>query len=204
MWSWLKNLFKKKEAPSRATLKPAEDWQVPPVKAVEYETMFLAAKPNPAMVEQTRKVVDKILLNRNKFVTSTTVPWYWLGAIMFQENSLDFSKQLLNGQKWDKRTTIVPKGLGPWYSFNYSLVFAINYKKLDTLKWDIGNALMHAEKWNGLGYRKRNIRSPYIWAGTDLQQKGLYVSDGKFDPEGWKTRPGVAAIFLELKARGEI
>lgn len=54
------------------------------------------------------------------------------------------------------------------------------------------------EMYNGLGYYRKGIPSPYIWAGTDQYKKGKYVRDGVFDPEVVDKQLGVAGLIMCL------
>jgi hypothetical protein len=54
------------------------------------------------------------------------------------------------------------------------------------------------EPFNGYGYRNKNLRSPYIWASTNHQQKGKYVADGVFSYDVMDTQVGCAAVLKYL------
>jgi lysozyme family protein len=55
-----------------------------------------------------------------------------------------------------------------------------------------------AERYNGLGYRKKGVPSPYVWAGTDQYTGGKYVKDGVYDPNYVDQQLGVAAMVNAL------
>ena len=48
--------------------------------------------------------------------------------------------------------------------------------------WSVGGMIVLFERNNGLGYRKRGLRSPYVWGCTNVYRGGAYVADGHFDP----------------------
>ena len=58
--------------------------------------------------------------------------------------------------------------------------------------------LYEFEKYNGFGYVKHKVNSPYVWAGTSLQQSGKYVADGVFNRSHWDKQLGCAAILKKL------
>lgn len=118
-------------------------------------------------------------------------PWYYFAAIHYRESDNDFQKQLLNGQPWNKVTTIVPIGRGPWASFEDALA---ELNAPDT----IPEMLQAMEAHNGWGYAKKGLNSPYLWGGSNHLQLGRYTSDGKFDPNSLDKRLGAATILLEL------
>ncbi len=68
--------------------------------------------------------------------------------------------------------------------------------------WSIAGILEFLERYNGLGYQKYDILSPYLWDFTNHYQKGLFVSDGRFDPEKIEFRAGAVSILKVLSAKG--
>jgi lysozyme family protein len=54
-----------------------------------------------------------------------------------------------------------------------------------------------------LGYAKRGIPSPYIWASTDQYTRGKYVADGHFDPNAIDHQLGCAALINRMAAGDE-
>jgi lysozyme family protein len=64
--------------------------------------------------------------------------------------------------------------------------------------WSIQNCLELFEKYNGMGYKKKGLPSPYLWSYTQFYHKGKYVKDGKYNPEAISKQPGVSAIMKEL------
>lgn len=136
----------------------------------------------------------------------TGVPWEIIGALHMREASGDFSKQIMNGQPWNRRTTWVPKGHGPWSSWLESCKDAFAIKKLPDV-WTIENTLYFAERFNGMGYRIPSRQkvvgfSPYVWAFTQHYKGGYYVSDGKFSSSAVAKGAGFAVILKELGFQG--
>jgi hypothetical protein len=66
--------------------------------------------------------------------------------------------------------------------------------------WSAGGALTALEAYNGLGYFKRGVPSPYLWAGTDQYKSGKYVRDGVYDPSVSDVQPGCAGMILAMMA----
>ena len=58
----------------------------------------------------------------------------------------------------------------------------------------------YAERYNGTGYRKHGVNSPYVWAGTDKYDKGKYVADGQYDANYVDQQLGVAVMLEALLA----
>lgn len=132
----------------------------------------------------------------------TGVPAYIIAAIHEREASGRFSAYLGNGEAWNRRTTIVPIGRGPFNSFEDGAVDALTIEGLTSVHvWGPERALFYFEKFNGFGYRNRGLRSPYLWGGTNHQQPGKYVRDNVFDPTVMDSQLGAAPLMFGLQAR---
>lgn len=152
----------------------------------------------------------KIRANKARYevvAAKTGVPWDVIAVIHYRESSGNFAGVLHNGQKiigTGKKTTLVPKGRGPFSSWEQAAVDALMNcapyagKNKD---WSLANTLEILERYNGLGYRKKGLPSPYLWAGTDQYVKGKYVADGKYDPNHVDRQLGVAALLIALRGR---
>ena len=125
--------------------------------------------------------------------------WPLVGAIHWRESGGDFGGVLHNGQHiigTNQKTTIVPKGRGPFATWQEAASDALKLQGWDKIDdWPIERWLYEAEIFNGLGYFSKGVNSPYVWAGTSLQQRGKYVSDGTYSAGTWDQQLGVAAIL---------
>ncbi len=159
-----------------------------------------------ADVSRAKVVAAKVLEFKDMYDTvqaKTAVPWYVIGAIDYREEDFDHAAYLGNGDPLNQVTVNVPKGRGPFPDWQSGTVDALTFDGFDRLPsgahWDIVTALVKCDAYNGMGYDDKGLRSPYVWAGTNMQQRGKYTADGYFDPNAWDTQLGVAAIFLALK-----
>jgi hypothetical protein len=115
-----------------------------------------------------------------------------------REGSQDWGTYLGNGQSLKRKTSIVPKGRGPFQTWEDGAVDALVNCAPFAAKnkdWSIGGALTMLEQYNGLGYAQQGKASPYIWAGTNQYEKGKYVADGKYSPETVDTQLGCAGLL---------
>lgn len=159
-----------------------------------------------ARASQISSVVDKIKAKKSRYEkvsASTSVPWYVIAVIHYRESTMSFTRHLHNGDKLTNRTTHVPAGRpmagNPPFTWEESAIDAIKYQKLDKVKdWGVPNMLDLLEKYNGLGYRKRGVASPYLWSFTANYTKGKYVEDGKYDPLVIDAQCGVAPLIKLL------
>lgn len=181
------------------------------VKA-EYGRLWSSMTINPGRVASFKKIANRLMKGMPRYrnvEAATGVPAVMIAILHLRESDADFDTYLGNGQslfnKKDPtgkgRTTIVPKGRGPFRNFEEGAVDALAIDGLSAIKnWSIEMMLFKAEAFNGFGYRGKGIRSPYLWGGTNHQQKGKYVRDKVFDPSVMDTQPGAAAILYQLFA----
>lgn len=128
------------------------------------------------------------------------VPWYVVAAIDMREESFSHQGYLGNGDPLNKVTVHVPKGRGPFSSWYAGAIDALKLRGFDKIgHWDIVTALIEMEAYNGLGYKNKDIPSPYVWALTNIQVSGKYIADGSFSPTTWDQQPGCAALLLTLR-----
>ncbi len=150
---------------------------------------------------------SKILANikRYQFIQKETgVPWQLVAGIHGLEASFRFDACFANGDPLNKVTTHVPKGRGPFLTWEASAIDELQRHHTDAIHhWTIPLCLQFAEKWNGLGHLRKHpdVNTPYLWSFTNLYTKGKYVADGKYDPEAISKQVGVAALFLDLKLK---
>ncbi|WP_316171260.1 hypothetical protein [Bradyrhizobium sp. SZCCHNRI1058] len=131
------------------------------------------------------------------------VPWYVIAVIHERESSQSWTASLAQGDPWDHVSVHVPAGRGPFKSWEDAAVdalvncapYAARWKD-----WSIGGTLTLLEQYNGLGYARRGVPSPYIWAGTDQYRSGKYVRDGVYDPDAVDKQLGCAGLLLAMKA----
>lgn len=133
----------------------------------------------------------------------TGVPWWAIAVIHERESSQNWQRSLAQGDPWDRVSTHVPRGRGPFKSWEEAAIDALVNcgpylaRKKD---WSTGGALANLELYNGAGYVNRGVPSPYVWAGTDQYKSGKYVADGVFDPGAIDAQPGCAGMLKAMMA----
>lgn len=175
---------------------------------VGYGNLWREARVKPGADSQNAdRFADKIIANeaRYRYVQNTTgVPWFFVAALHMRESSCNFDGVLHNGEKiigTGRETRLVPAGHGPFATWEESAVDALKLKDLHRVQeWSIERMLYSAEVYNGLGYLGK-VNSPYVWAGTTLEQTGKYVADHVWDPSAEDTQLGVAALLKRLAER---
>ena len=164
-----------------------------------YEALYHSMIIKEDKVALVRKAADTIIKHSSAYIEAeimTGVPWQLIGALHYMECNCDMTCQLLNGERWYKRTRLVPKRKGPWKSWLDSTVFAFKHDQLKSTR--LGETLRYAERYNGMGYVRKGINSPYLWSYSNHYTKGKYVADGKYSPYAVSKQVGVAPILKEL------
>lgn len=145
---------------------------------------YLKAKINPDRLEDAKHIGAKIMGLQDQYQkveNATGVPWDVVAVIHYRESSLNFHTHLHNGDPLTERTVHVPRGRPisgtPPFAWYESAIDALGTHKG---VWDIPVRLRFLEAYNGLGYKKRGLPSPYLWSWTDQYTAGKYVADGEF------------------------
>jgi lysozyme family protein len=133
---------------------------------------------------------------------TTGVPWFFIGALHMRESSCNFSGVLHNGEHiigTGRKTKLVPKGRGPFQTWQAAASDALKLKGLHKVtQWDVSRMAYEAERFNGLGYTTKGVNSPYLWAGSNLQQPGKYVADHVWDSKATDKQLGVMTVIKRL------
>lgn len=171
-----------------------------------------AMKINASRLSEVTRTAKRLVTGRARYEAveaRTGVPWWFVAVLHERESGGDFKTYLGNGQPLNRVTTKVPKGRGPWASFEDGCLDALQYEGYTKVSdWSIEHTLWLAEKYNGLGYANRGLPSPYIWGATNIQRPGKYReikdSSGKyvsrFYPLEMDTQIGVAPMLQIITA----
>jgi lysozyme family protein len=118
------------------------------------------------------------------------IAWVFIAVSHYRESSQDFSKSLAQGDPWNRVSTHVPKGRGPFKSFEDAAVDALGEVlalRCPLKDWSIGGMLTNLERFNGLGYasaaREMPMPSPYVWSRDQSAEEGQVR-------RGRRVRPG--------------
>lgn len=163
-------------------------------------------KIDPAHQAAAEAIGHLLLKNRARYEAVqvlTGVPWWFIAAIHqresaihVRESSVDFHTYLGNGEPLNRVTRLVPVGRGPFDSWEDGAVDALKLEGFVGLSgWDMSAAVARAEKYNGMGYAKRGLPSPYVWSWSDQYHSGKFVRDGVFDADTVDQQCGVAVIW---------
>lgn len=161
-----------------------------------------AMKVNGNAVTSLDKVAARLIAAKARYQeveAQTNVPWCVIAVIHEREASQSWFANLAQGDPWDKVSTHVPRGQGPFSSWEEAAINALKTDKLDTWgDWSIQGTLTALEKYNGLGYNNKGRSSPYVWAKSNQYEFGKYVADGVYNPNAIDTQMGCAPLLLRM------
>ncbi len=191
-------------------------------KPKPYTEAYIKAEIRPEKKEELRVAAYRIREGMARYEDVAAklgngIHWWFIGIVHYMEAGHfypnHFRYHLHCGDPLTGRTVHIPKGrpkanprggtvppspANP-YSWEESAIDALRYMGYDVVKdWSIENCLYLFEKYNGFGYKRRGVPSPYLWSYTDKYTSGKYVADGKFDPKAVSKQPGVAALMKAL------
>ncbi len=149
-------------------------------------------------------VAKRLVASKQRYLTvskKTGIPWPFIAVTHQRESSQDWGASLAQGDPWNQESTHVPKGRGPFKSWEDAAYDAlVNCSPHASLNkdWSIGGLLTKLEEYNGLGYVNHGLPSPYIWSGTDQYKSGKYIADGVFDPNAVDKQLGCAGLIMAM------
>lgn len=210
-WTWLKSKFSKNPTGQVAQGNtPIE--KITPIFAgkskFNYEPIWRLLVPTPCPELNWWK--DKLNEGMPTYgswsarfyeLTGVVVPAEIFGVVHGLECSFDFSKVLHNGEDIvgkDLKTSLVPAGRGPFETAEAAAIDAFLIKPIP-MKWTVDATGFFLEGFNGFGYRKNSIVSPYLVGKSNLYTKGKYIRDHVYDKSAVSSQVGA---FTGLKSIG--
>src|SRR5262245_29782094 len=167
-----------------------------------YRQLWDTMTINPSVVDDADRVARKILANKDRYLAlerQTGVPWFYIGLVHNRESGMDFNTYLGNGQSLNRVTTIVPKGRGPFSSFEAGAIDAFKVENMIGITdWSLERIAFLLEAFNGFGYLNKGINSPYLWAGTNQYRSGKFVADHVFRADVVDSQLGSMAVLARL------
>src|SRR5262245_4146660 len=155
-----------------------------------------AAITNAAEVAAVAKRLVAAKARYQGVEAKTGVPWWLIAAIHQREASQNFNTQLAQGDPLNQVSTHVPKGMGPFSTWEEGAIAALKHEGMPSVTdWRLEKALYWQEKYNGWGYLSRGIPSPYVWGATSVQRPGKFVADGQWSPTTMDRQLGCAAMI---------
>lgn len=168
--------------------------------SAEYASVWRALSVPAATEAIAAAVARRLLAHRDAYAAveaATGVPLAVVAAIHEREADGNFHTYLGNGDPFAYPTTHVPAGRGPFATWQDGAIDALRLDALDRAPkpWTIERAAFELETFNGFGYRKWGVRSPYLWAGSNAYAAGKFTRDGHFDPAAVDAQLGAMVLL---------
>lgn len=179
----------------------------------EYRRMFARIAIRPERAEAVEFHLAMIRKSRPRYEAAAErarVPWFFIAVTHALEASFNFRAHLHNGDfPLTARTRQVPAGRPrvwlPPSDWESSAVDAINLLGFGGQEdWSIARTLYRLEAYNGFGYRRIGVPTPYLWSFSQHYDRGKFVADGKFSPAARSQQCGAAVMLHALAAAGDI
>lgn len=179
----------------------------------EYDFLFQNMQIDESKNDEIKEALNKIKSNENRYQSlvnsvNNLIPWYAVGIAHYMEADCDFNCHIHNGDSLEHRTIHEPKnrpsadpinGIGKPYTWEESCKDWLILKGWNRWKdWEAHDILARLELNNGIGYRKYNMATPYLWGYTNWYTEGKFVEDGKFDKEAVSKQVGAAILLKNL------
>lgn len=136
------------------------------------------------------------------------VPAPLIAAIHWRESGGDFGTYLHNGNPLGQLMTDIPRLRAIFNHWETAAVDALDTNGKDATArdalgitastQDLDVLCEFAERYNGLGYRRRGVPSPYVLSGTTGYTAGKFTSDGVYDPARVDRQLGVLPMLRAI------
>jgi lysozyme family protein len=179
----------------------------------EYAALFASTTVRPERSDLARWHLAAMRQFRRRYESvarATGVPWFFVGLTHGLEASYNFRAHLHNGDApLSQRTRQVPAGRPKTWSAPYgredSAVDALTFMGFaGASDWSLQRTLYRLEAYNGFGYRKLGIPSPYLWSFSNHYDSGKFVADGSFNPRATSQQCGAATTLKLLTDAGDV
>jgi len=133
------------------------------------------------------------------------IPVVWMVCSFERESGSDFTRSPSQGDRWDRVSVHVPRGIGPFKSFTDAALWAYIHDGLNrnSSPWDMAYACYKWEVFNGFGPRNHGRVSGYVYSGTNQYDPptgkgGKYIRDGLWSAITVDQQLGCLALALEM------
>ncbi len=179
----------------------------------EYRRMFASLSVRPERDEASAFHLAMIRKSRDRYEAAGAcvgVPWFFIAVTHALESSFNFRAHLHNGDfPLSSRTRQVPAGrplkwLPPsdWESSAVDALRLMGFAGQGD--WSLERTLYRLEAYNGFGYRRIGVPTPYLWSFSQHYDRGKFVADGKFSRTARSQQCGAAVMLKLLDEAGEI
>jgi lysozyme family protein len=151
-----------------------------------------------------RRLMNFVTQDRYKEVSDKLgIPQIFIATSFEREASSNFNLSPAQGDPWNRVSTHVPRGRGPFSSWAEAAIDAYTLDRLDRVgrdNWTWARFCYEGELFNGFGYRNRGVNTPYLWSGSNNYTSGKFVVDGGFNPGVVDKQLGIVPIARAMVA----
>lgn len=175
-----------------------------PLSELAPEYRDLLSRMKITRTDEVHRTATRLIgfLDHYKEVSSETgVPIAWMAASFEREAASNFHLSPAQGDPWNKVSTHVPKGRGPFKSWEAAAKDAYHIDGLDKVgaaNWPWTTACYYGELFNGFGPRGHGKHTGYLWAGTNIYTGGKYVSDHNWDANAFDKQLGIIPMMVKM------
>jgi lysozyme family protein len=128
----------------------------------------------------------KIILERanahdqGQVTAATGVSKLWWIASFEREGSSNYTTSPAQGDPINKKSTHIPRGLGPYENWYDAAIEAYHIDHLDRVgegNWTWERACYEGEAFNGFGPRNHGRATGYLWSWSNQYTGGKYIRD---------------------------
>lgn len=170
----------------------------------EYATLWRSMAVSHDKIPIIDRIADRRDAGKARYTSvavRTGVPWAVIAIIHQMECGGDWSLSLAQGDPWDEVSTHVPKGRGPFVSWEDAAVDALSIDGTKNVKdWTIERLCYELEKYNGFGSRAKGIHTPYLWSYSNHYTKGKYIADHVWDANAVSQQVGAMPLLSRMMA----
>jgi lysozyme family protein len=170
----------------------------------EYATLWRSMIVKPDKRPALDRVARRLIAGKPRYqavAARTGVPWAAIALIHQMECGGDWSLNIAQGDPWNKRSVHVPKGRGPFSSWEEATVDSLAIDGTDRVTaWGIERLCYELEKYNGFGSRQKGIHSPYLWSTSNHYTRGKYVADHVWDASAVSAQAGAMPLLSRMMA----
>ncbi len=179
----------------------------------EYRRLYDSIAVREAATETIDWHLKAMIAGRKRYNligAQVAVPWHFIAVIHGLEASFNFRAHLHNGDyPLSARTRQVPSGrplvwMPPddWASSAKDALRLLGFTNQSD--WSLERTLYRLEAYNGFGYRKVGVASPYLWSFSTHYERGKFVADGRWNAKARSQQAGAAVLLWKLAQAREI
>jgi lysozyme family protein len=170
----------------------------------EYARLWQSMVVSPGKVATLDRIALRLIVAKDRYQAvsaKTGVPYPVIALIHQMECGQDWTANIAQGDPWNQVSTHVPKGRGPFKSWEAAAIDALSIDGTDQVKvWGVERLCYELEKYNGFGSRNKGINTPYLWSYSNHYTRGKYIADHVWDGNAVSGQAGAMPILIRMMA----